>query len=1086
MKKICSLLLLVASVAASATVRYAKPAVVGLGNGSSWSNASDNIDSLINISSPGDEIWVAQGVYYPTLDLGGENSFNNHFVLRDGVKLYGGFSGNGTETMVSQRDFLQHETILGGINFEIAENGWAVPVAVNQILVSIGNGTGTIVDGFTVSGGYANDPGNVFYDPDLGLNGAGMYISNSSVQVSNCIFTNAHADSVGGSMYILGSSPTISNCTFKNNDSYFGGGAICNDNSSPVISHCVFKNNLVSVFEYDGEYEVLHGGGGIYNRNHSSPSISYCVFDSNKAGSGSGGAIDNYRSSSPTINNSLFLKNGSGFYGGGMRNEENCTPELVNCTFYQNVSTIAGGGIYNQNNSIIVIRNSVMFGNLNGETESNIQNIGGGNSSVSFSLIKGSGGSGAGWQTSVGIDGGGNIDADPMFVDVSNVDGLDEVLGTADDGLALSLCSPAVNAGNNVNTAATDITGANRIIGGTVDMGAYESMQNASTTVYRDADEDGYGDPAVSIQGCLAGYVANNYDCNDADATIHPNAVDICGNGIDENCSGPVIRLYVNKAAPAGGSGETWDCAIKELRDAVTLANNSPAVTEIFVAKGVYKPTAGTNRNSSININRRGLSIVGGFVGNEQSISQSDPVTNVTTISGDIGVEDNMADNSYHLLRINAVAVNKSLVIKGFQFDKGNANASNNLFDENAYGGAFLIYNNQSTADIIVTNCAFTSNNSNLGGGAVCIYNAPKLNDHTAIQFYSCMFYKNTSAAGGAVESISSGLSFQECVFKENKTFIGNGGAVNLVGGQANFDMCAFDKNGSRREGGAVFQGLTSVNYSNCVFNGNGASIAGGAIAQLGGSQTTRSSTFFANTGSLYGGAIYRDATSNVRLMSNVFWKNAKNKVITGPGSDISSGALAICSYNILQAGTAVSADNGTTILANLRGVNPQFANEAEPAGDDGWLVYESDGLALSPNSPAINTGDPLIADSWDVQHEPRNQCGAPDKGAYEYKSCIGMRTNEGIVMKNPKNVSSSDITATITNPFTNTLNIYYSGTVKASLSITDLSGKPMQQVVSIQPGLTRVNTAIWSSGMYLVAIYTNGKPKIFKVIKLK
>ncbi len=60
-------------------------------------------------------------------------------------------------------------------------------------------------------------------------------------------------------------------------------------------------------------------------------------------------------------------------------------------------------------------------------------------------------------------------------------------------------------------------------------------------TLYADADGDGYGDPGnSSTTSCGEGWVLNNTDCDDSQATVHPDATENCGNGIDDNCNGQI------------------------------------------------------------------------------------------------------------------------------------------------------------------------------------------------------------------------------------------------------------------------------------------------------------------------------------------------------------------------------------------------------------------------------------------------------------------------------------------------------------------------------------------------------------------
>ncbi|MBF0224257.1 MAG: PQQ-binding-like beta-propeller repeat protein [Desulfobacterales bacterium] len=67
-------------------------------------------------------------------------------------------------------------------------------------------------------------------------------------------------------------------------------------------------------------------------------------------------------------------------------------------------------------------------------------------------------------------------------------------------------------------------------------------VQCQMETYYYDGDGDGYGDNSSTTQQC-SGYFASGYtsvggDCDDGNAAIHPGANDVCGNAVDEDCSG--------------------------------------------------------------------------------------------------------------------------------------------------------------------------------------------------------------------------------------------------------------------------------------------------------------------------------------------------------------------------------------------------------------------------------------------------------------------------------------------------------------------------------------------------------------------
>lgn len=71
--------------------------------------------------------------------------------------------------------------------------------------------------------------------------------------------------------------------------------------------------------------------------------------------------------------------------------------------------------------------------------------------------------------------------------------------------------------------------------------GIIDETECLLSTFFADADEDGFGNPAVSIEACEApvGFVENNTDCDDTNPNVFPGAPGT-NEGIDNNCDGLV------------------------------------------------------------------------------------------------------------------------------------------------------------------------------------------------------------------------------------------------------------------------------------------------------------------------------------------------------------------------------------------------------------------------------------------------------------------------------------------------------------------------------------------------------------------
>jgi hypothetical protein len=127
-----------------------------------------------------------------------------------------------------------------------------------------------------------------------------------------------------------------------------------------------------------------------------------------------------------------------------------------------------------------------------------------------------------------------------------------------------------------------------------------------SLTFYQDLDNDGYGNAAVSQSGCtpIAGYVTNSTDCNDNNNQIHPGAVDVPGNGIDEDCNGFDAPLQMGIYQFAA----TVDCATQDVAATTTgtnftFSNFEAQGTSCAAGGGVFN-RSGWNTTAILDLNQ--------------------------------------------------------------------------------------------------------------------------------------------------------------------------------------------------------------------------------------------------------------------------------------------------------------------------------------------------------------------------------------------------------------------------------------------------------------------------------------------------
>ena len=348
---------------------------------------------------------------------------------------------------------------------------------------------------------------DVTFEDNSATTGGGMHNQTGSPVLANVTFKGNSASNDGGGMSNQSSIVALSGVTFRDNTAYRGGGMYNQDCPSMGLMGVVFEGNAASYgggMWNDSSSATLTGatfrgnsaasdGGGLYSTS-SSMRLTGVTFEGNSAGNGGGmriwwgnwtlanvtfegnsattggGMLNN--SSNSTLVNALFRGNRAGRDGGGMHNDSGALV-LTNATFSGNRAEGNGGGMYNSN-SRPTIQNSILWGNGATSGGDQIYNYNSSMPTIAHSDVEGSGGSGAAWDAGLGADGGGNLDADPLFrIPLDPADA-----PTQDGDLRLRPGSPAVDTGDNgllPSWVTSDLDSNPRTVHGIVDLGAYEA-----------------------------------------------------------------------------------------------------------------------------------------------------------------------------------------------------------------------------------------------------------------------------------------------------------------------------------------------------------------------------------------------------------------------------------------------------------------------------------------------------------------------------------------------------------------------------------------------------------------------------------
>ncbi|BDX37713.1 hypothetical protein CYCD_10680 [Tenuifilaceae bacterium CYCD] len=738
---------------------YVNASASGSNNGTTWGNAYTSLQTAIVNANFGDVIWVANGTYKPTSAYCLTNTSRYyHFEMKEGVAIYGGFAG--TETSTSERiDFgygQTNETILSG---DVGTVGSSTDNCYHVIYNPSSLTNAAIIDGFTITGGNANDLTH--------YHGGGMCNnSNGSPIISNVVFIANYGNNGGGMFNYNGSSPTLNNVSFIGNSSKHGGGMYNWKNSSPVITNAKFLSNISL---------------------------------------GEGGAISSFSGAQVTITNGIIASN-TAVTGGGIHCQSSSPLALTNVTIAANTATDDAGGVYC--NSSATFNNCILWGNTSQKLFQDMDIFSGNTVTMNYSCHS---------NVAENIGNGGtftttnhNVTTNPVFADAEHGD------------FRIKKVSPCVNAGyDDYNSLTTDIRGTGYVRKiGTIDMGAYEYNSTVDTDVdvvikYVNANlttgsydgttwDNAYTSLQTALENASPGdqiWVAKG-TYKPSSAYDLPNPTHVLDPTID-----PTRYYHFRMKADvaiyggfAGNEARAYDLSLRDFTTNETILSGDVGTEKDFsdnCLHVIYNPASSALAGTAV---LDGFTVTGGYAnGNYPHKFGAGMYNNACspTISNVI-----FFDNT----------TNEYGCGGGMYNEKSSPTLTNVAFTENhsCQGGG--MYNAQSVVSL--TNVSFTDNYAYLNGGGL-------YSTESSVTLTNCTFIKNVAAlsigGGGGMYHYDGSSILNNVTFSLNEAV--KGGGIYLIGNTPILNNCILWGNISTDFGHELYIKGNSTTYLNyCCF----------------------------------------------------------------------------------------------------------------------------------------------------------------------------------------------------------------------------------------------------------------------------